>query len=197
MTPPANSTSKKHGNGALVPAKSAKSKAQILKDRALLAARKISPTPQAGETITVLEFQLECEKYGISITPIEEVCILRDYTRLPGLSHYLLGIMNLRGRIIAIVDLKQLFDLPRKGLPYHNKVIVISNGRMMMGLVADEIIGLRTIPLKKMQAELRTLTGKRAEYFAGVTPDWTAILDLEKILTDKSLVVNDTATIAT
>ena len=171
--------------------KGVKTKSQILKDRARLIAQKVETRAQPGDTITVLEFQLESEKYAINISLIQEVCILKDYARLPGLVTYLMGIMNLRGRIIAIVDLKNLFEMPRKGLAYHNKVIVISNETMIMGLVADEIIGLRSIALKPLQNDLHTLSGKRAEYFAGVTSDWTAILDVGKILADKSLVVNE------
>ena len=168
----------------------ARSKAHILRERAKIIARKSVATQYVDHTISLLEFQLEYEIYGLNVERIQEVCILKEYTCIPGVPKHILGITNLRGRIIAIVDLKQLFGLPRKGLAYHNKVIVVGNTTMVMGLLADEIIGLRTIPLSDIQAELRALTGKRAEYFAGVTLDWTSFLEVEKILADKSLVVN-------
>ena len=168
-----------------------KSKAQILRERAQKIAHKSGMATQVGQTLPVMEFQLEYEKYAMNVKHIQEVCILKEYSSIPGVPRYILGITNLRGRVIAIVDLKHLFSLPRKGLAYHNKVIVVGNEKILMGLLADEILGLRTVALSEIQTQMHALTGKRAEYFAGVTRDWTSILDVEKILTDKSLVVDE------
>ena len=162
--------------------------AEVLKRRAkALAQRPVMAVP--GEMISVLEFQVAYERYGLDAKFIDEVCLLRHYTRLPCVPAYITGIMNLRGRVISIVDLKALFELPSKGLPYCNRVIVIEDGSMTLGLLADDIVGVRALPVETLQGALPTFTGRRLGYLKGITPDCAAVLDAEKLLGDKSLQV--------
>jgi purine-binding chemotaxis protein CheW len=91
-------------------------KRSILKARAqALAAEKKDETAQK-EFIEIVVFRLASETYGIENSFIREVYPLKDYTPLPGTPPYVLGIVNVRGQIISIIDLKKLFNLPEKGL---------------------------------------------------------------------------------
>ena len=102
----------------------------------------------------------------------------------------MLGVINVRGEVLSIVDIGRFFDLPRKRITDLSKVIVLGSGDMEFGILADEVLGVNMIPLKDIQESLPTLTGIRAEYLKGVTNDRVTVLDAEKILSDKNLIVH-------
>ena len=62
---------------------------------------------------------------------------------------------------------------------------------MELGILADAILGVRSITVEELQPALPTLTGIRAEYLKGITKDPLAVLDVEKILSDEKILVND------
>ncbi|OZA27337.1 MAG: chemotaxis protein CheW [Hydrogenophilales bacterium 17-61-9] len=144
-----------------------------------------------GEYIDVVEFVLAHERYAIESRYIREVAPLENLTPLPCTPSFVLGIVNLRGEILSVIDIKKFFDLPEHGLTDLNKIIVLQSGDMLFGILADAIAGVRRIPLADIQPSLPTLTGIREEYLTGVTAGRLVILDAEKLLTDESIVVRE------
>lgn len=163
----------------------------ILKARAQALAREPMPTETADEHIEVVEFVLAHERYAIESHYVREVAPLENLTPLPCTPAFVLGIVNVRGEILSVIDLKKFFDLPEKGLTDLNKVIVLQSGNMLFGILADVIAGVRRIPLTGIQPSLPTLTGVREEYLKGVTPERIVVLDAEKLLTNESIVVQE------
>ena len=141
--------------------------------------------------LEVVEFLLASEHYGIELTYIREIHALTEFTPLPGTPAFVLGLTNVRGRILSVIDIKKLFDLPEKGLTDLNKVIVVRTHQMELGILADAVLGVRAIGRDEFRTSLPTLTGIRAEYLKGITKDPLVVLDVEKILTDEKIVVND------
>ena len=110
----------------------------------------------------------------------------------------MLGIVNLRGEILPVIDIRKFFDLPEKGLTNLNKVIVLESagsksGDMVFGTLADAISGVCRIPRAGIQPSLPTLTGIRDDYLVGVTAERVVVLDAEKLLHDEKLIVNEQA----
>jgi purine-binding chemotaxis protein CheW len=165
-------------------------KLRILRERARLLAMETAAKTQSEEQIEFLEFQAASGKFGVPTVDVLEVCVLKEFTVLPGVPSFILGIMNLRGRILSILDLKKLFDLPSEGLPYHNKAIVIQSGNMNLALLGDDILGVQSIAVKSLQPALPSMTGRRSEYTRGLTPHWTVILDVAKMLEDPRILVD-------
>ncbi len=124
---------------------------------------------------------------------IEEVWPLKDFTPLPGTPAFVLGIINVRGRIVSVVDIKKFFDMPEKGISDLNKVIIIHDDKMEFGILADEILGVRNIALSELSPPLPTLTGIRKDFLKGVTVERIVILDAARILADKNIVVHEEA----
>ena len=168
-----------------------KEKIKILKARTKSLARDEKKEELALESITVTEFMLANERYGIELNNIVEVYPLKDMTPVPCTPPFVLGIFNVRGRIQTIIDIKKFFDLPDKELSDLNKVIIVRARGMEAGILADVILGIRSIPLNKIQPTLPTLTDIRAEYMKGVTGDQLIILDVEKIFSDERFIVNE------
>ncbi|MDP2689813.1 MAG: chemotaxis protein CheW [Deltaproteobacteria bacterium] len=165
---------------------------RVLRERA----RRFSAEPvedEAAGKIEAVEFLLGCERYAIEPQFIAEICELREYTPVPCTPAFVLGIINLRGRILPVVDIRKFFELPDRGLTDLNKVIMLGKNGTAFGILADEIIGVRFIPEGELEDGLPTLTDIRAEYLKGITGDRTVLLDGEKLLADKKITVNDEA----
>ena len=147
--------------------------------------------PADEDRVEILTFSLAGESYGIPTGHVQEVCHLKELTALPCTPPFLAGVMNLRGRILAIVDLRALFDLPAGGLTELNRVIVLAGGQDEMGLLADSIDGVHSVAESELQESLPTLTGIRERFLRGVTGQMLAVLNGGRLLTDAGLKINE------
>ncbi len=163
----------------------------ILRERAVSLAKKPDEARPFADFLDVLAFQLSGEKYGLNPRLVSEVCGLTQLTPLPGLPDFVLGIMNLSGRIVSVLDLGKLFGLPKRGLTDTDRVIIVGDGKMEFGLLANGVSGIVTIPSAAIQEPPATLTGIRRDLLLGVTPEGVAVLDLSKMLSDERVLVRD------
>lgn len=179
-------------------APSPEEKQKILHARAqLLAAGGKAETTSAHPVLEVVEFVLGPEHYGIESCHIREIHPLSEFTPLPCTPAFVLGLVNVRGQILSIINIKKLFDLPEKGLTDLNKVVIVHADHMELGILADAIVGVRSITQEELQPALPTMTGIRAEYLKGITKDPIVVLDVERILSDERILVNEIVNNAT
>ncbi len=164
---------------------------KILKARAKAIAQEPPAEETAGEQIEIVEFLLAYERYGIESSHVREIHPLKELTPLPCTPAFVLGIVNIRGQILPVIDIKKFFELPEKGLTDLNKVIIIRSRDMELGILADVILGVRSIPCKEIQSSLPTLTGIREDYLTGVTKERVVILDAAKLLSDRKIIVQE------
>ncbi len=164
---------------------------RILRERALALAAEAGGTQILADSIEVVEFLLAHERYAVEACHVREVYPLENLTPLPCTPAFVLGIVNLRGEIVSVIDVRKFFDLPQTGLPDLNKVIVLESANMAFGILADAILGVRRIPLAEIQPSLPTLTGIREKYLKGITPERTVVLDAGKLLADEEIVVQE------
>jgi len=165
-------------------------KNSILKQRARILSQEARNNEAGEEYIEILEFLLAQERYGIETRHIREVYPLKELTPLPSTPPFVLGVVNARGRIVPVVDIKTIFGLPDRGLTDLNKLIIVRANGMELGLLADTIAGVRRVPLQGIQPSLPTLSGIRADYLKGVTKERLVIIDAEKVLLDEKLLVH-------
>lgn len=167
-------------------------KKRILRKRAEMLARG-KASEEDGDSLEVVEFLLANERYGIETRYIREVYPLKDFTPLPGVPSFVLGLVNVRGKILSVIDIKKFFDLPDKGLSDLNTVIIVNDDCMEFGILADAIAGVSDIPISTIGPPLPTLTGIRGEYLRGVTADRMVVLDAARIMADRNIVVEEHA----
>jgi purine-binding chemotaxis protein CheW len=176
-------------------------KKRILKMRAKELAHEAEEKETAEKYIEVVEFLLSYEKYGIETSYVREIYPLKEFMPLPCTPPFVLGIINVRGQILSLIDIKKFFELPEKGLSDLNKVIILhSDGPVLssaegmeFGILSDVILGVRNILASELQPSLPTLTGIREEYLKGVTGEQVVILDAGKLLSDKKIIVHEEA----
>lgn len=166
-------------------------KRNILLSRAKKLSQEIEREGTDEEYFEVLEFLLAQETYAIETMFVREVYPMTELTPLPCTPAFVFGLINIRGQILSVMDMKKLFDLPERGITNLNKVIVVRNDTMELGILADEIIGIRNISVNELQPPLSTMTGILAEYLKGVTGERLIILDMERFLTDRKLIVQE------
>lgn len=166
---------------------------KILKSRAKRLAHQPKTNEAVEKGIDIVEFLASNERYGIELRYVLEVYPLKEFTPMPFTPQFIIGIINVRGKIYSIMDIKRFLGLPNKGITDLNRVIIISAYDMELGILADRVIGAHSIPLEKVQPPLPTLTGIRSEYLKGVVAGPLAILDAGKILSDKRIIVHEEA----
>ena len=164
---------------------------RILKSRAKALAQEPPEKEGSENSIQVVTFLLAFENYAIDSSYVREVYPLKELVPLPGTPPFVLGVTSVRGQILSVIDLKKFFELPDRGLTDLNKVIVVRADLMEFGILADAILGTRSIPLVEIQPSLATLTGIRSDYLRGVTKDRLVVLDAARIISDQRIIVHE------
>lgn len=163
----------------------------------LYRARALAEEPRRGfaakPSLVAVEFLLANEKYAVEAIYVREVLPLREVTPLPSTPLFLLGLTNVRGQILSVIDLRVLFDLPREAATATAKVIVLHAADMDVGVLAEAVVGARPIPLEEIKPALPTMTGIRERCLRGIVGEELVLLAANILLADDAIVVNQQA----
>jgi purine-binding chemotaxis protein CheW len=161
----------------------------ILEERARALAR--STEVETGETMQLVVFSLANETYGIATDYVREVQPLRDVSPVPCTPHFVVGVINIRGAIYSVIDIREFFGVPKQEITDLTKVILVYAAGLEVGILADDVSGAQNIPLGELRAPLDTRAGLKEEYVQGVTRDMLIILNLEALLRDERIIVRE------
>ena len=137
------------------------------------------------KTVRVLVFSLGGESYGVDIRDTREVIRPKQITSVPGTPAFIVGVMNLRGEIISIVDVRHFFDLKDIEKNRDMRVIITDAAGSSVGVMVDKVEDTIDIEEDAIQPPLATIKGKLAEYTKGQVNtggEILILLDLGKIL---------------
>ena len=157
-------------------------KAQILRDRARALAQSVEHDSQDDNPIKVVEFLLGQETFAFEARYVREIYRLKDLTPLPCTPPHVLGIMNVRGLMLAVIDVRTLFQLSQDTTTDRDAVVIIHGGGKEVGVLTDGTLGVRLLSQRDVHPAPPTLTGVRAEYLRGVTSQHMVILEAAKLL---------------
>jgi purine-binding chemotaxis protein CheW len=160
---------------------------RIMDDRARALARVPTPSRAEGDTIEVLTFALAKERYAIESNYVREVIPLTDFTSVPGSPDFIVGVTNLRGEILPIIDLRKFFAVPGKGLTDLSRVLVLGKPGVDFGVLADETYEVVHLLAAELLDPPGTVAGVGREYLRGVTKDALIVLDGSVLLKDPRL----------
>jgi len=135
--------------------------------------------------LQVVVFSIDEQEYGIDIEKVQEIIRVPVVTRLPGTADYVLGITNLRGSVIPIVDLKKISLGLSTAPTEESRVIVVEVGEKRMGLVVDEVDEVMPVPHDFIVSKELIGTASQAEYLRGVAKVDTRllyVLDVDKLI---------------
>ncbi|MHB8765921.1 MAG: chemotaxis protein CheW [Deferrisomatales bacterium] len=162
---------------------------RLLEERARALAAE-APAEDPGATLELASFTVAGERYGVETRYVREVCPLRDLTPWPGAPAFVRGVVNLRGRLVVVVDLRVFFDLPRRGLTDLDRLVVLASEGGEVGLLADAVLGVERVPEARLQPPPAGEPAELAACLVGVTPERLAVLDAGRLL-DGRLVVDE------
>lgn len=137
------------------------------------------------KTKRVLVFSLGDENYGVEIDQTKEVIRPSDITKVPNTPEFVIGVMNLRGEIISIIDIRYFFGIAQKEKNKDVRIIVTDVTGEPIGIIVDKVEDTIDIQEDKIQPPLATLKGNVAAYTRGqvdINKKILILLDLEKIV---------------
>lgn len=166
---------------------------RILRERAEALAKERLEDDFDYWSIEVVEFLLAEERYALPTSVIKEVLPLKGLTPLPYTPPFILGIISVRGEIFSVMDFRIFFHLPEKSSS-KTHVILLKSDDLELGIAVDTILGTSSIPLYQVQAPPSTWSGIRRDFLQGLVHGELIILDGERFLKSKALVVKEETT---
>ena len=136
-------------------------------------------------------FRLGDEKYGINVMLVSEVLKNTEIAPVPGAPHYVLGIINLRGNVVTVIDTRMRFGLPHHEPDDSTRIIIIEREGQVVGMMVDSVA--EVADLKESEIEFAPNVGndESAKYIQGVSnqdEELLILIDLEKLFTREDLV---------
>lgn len=167
---------------------------RILRDRARALARPREEAPSPTEMLDLLVLSIAGERYGIEMAHVLEVVPLRELTPVPGTPPFVLGVLNHRGRILPVLDLRRLFELAAQGIAERSRVVAVEAGGMTFGIFTEAVAGTVRIGAHEVTPPPATLTGDRQAFIRGVAGEMVAVLELDALARDPRITVKDEGT---
>ncbi len=140
-----------------------------------------------GESVQVATFRIGSEEYGVDISQIQEIIRMVEVTRVPRTPHFMEGVINLRGQLIPIVDLRARFGMERVAPTKTTRIIVTEIGTKRVGIIVDSASEVLTIPLEAIEQAPEMIAGVGADFLQGVGKvgeRLIILLDLTMVITD-------------
>ncbi len=166
-------------------------KAHLLKERASLLAKTTGPQQTEDDFLEVTVFLLADERYAVELSHIRDVYALKEITSIPCTPSFIAGIVNVRGQILPVIDLRRFFSLPQQDRAELKNILIIHSDQTELGLLADSVVGIQSVPVAAVQTSFFNPTEVRGMYVKGITLDPLIILDAAKILSDRRIVVDE------
>ena len=143
----------------------------------------------ASDVLEVAAFTLAGERYAIETRYIREIVPLADFTPVPRGPSFLFGVVNVRGDILAVFDLRALLGLTQGTISDSFRVIVLGTERAEFGVLADAVHEVTTFPAAAVLDPPGT--DDRRRYVRGVTAEALAVLDGRLVLNDTRFAIDD------
>ncbi|WFD11283.1 chemotaxis protein CheW [Tepidibacter hydrothermalis] len=149
------------------------------------------------EITEILEFVISeddsNQRYAIEIGYVNEVYSIKNVTMLPCTPAFIVGIMNFRGKIISVIDIRNFLGFTMKKVHEDKvkKVIVVNCDEIEVGIAVDGILGCRDIVLSEIQKNVLTITNFNTNYFKGITKERSIVLNIKNIMMDEKIIVNE------
>jgi purine-binding chemotaxis protein CheW len=162
-----------------------------LEARARAIAGQPAPVDEMHPALTVVEFELARRRVAIDAAFVSEVRALDTLTPLPCTPGFVAGIVNLHGRMLAVIDLAEFLQLPRAGLEDRSMLLVLQHADTVFAVLADRIVGAHRVPLADLGPAPPTMGAARARCVRALTPGALIILDAQRLMDEPTLRVED------
>lgn len=136
----------------------------------------------------IVSFRLANEEYGLDIMRVQEIILMGQITRMPEVPDFMCGLINLRGHVIPIVDLRRRFDLPAGDADEHTRIIVVNVSGQTIGMVVDAVHEVLRINADQIEPPPSSIAGIDHTYINGLVKfdeKLLILLSIENILSQE------------
>ena len=149
--------------------------------------RKNSETDANDEVLQWVTFQLDQETYGINVMQVQEVLRYSEIAPVPGAPNYVLGIINLRGNVVTVIDPRLRFGLPQTEVTDSTRVVIIESEKQVIGILVDSVAEVVYLKKSEIDTAPNVGTDESSRFIQGVSnrdDELLILVDLDKMLTD-------------
>jgi len=145
---------------------------------------------QSDDLLQLASFKIGSEEFGIDILKVQEINRMVEITRLPQAPDYVEGVINLRGKVIPIVDLRKRFGLDVKEHDKNTRIVVVDISGHVTGMVVDSVSEVLRLPTNTIEPPPEIVTGVDSQFIRGVAKlddrlliflDLSKIIDIEEV----------------
>jgi len=123
---------------------------------------------EGAKEVQLVVFGLADESYGVHVLAVEEIIRLQEITAIPHAPDFVEGVINLRGRVIPVLDLRKRFGLPPAEATKSTRIVVVEASGMTVGLVVDSVDEVRNLPTDTIEPPSPIVTTVDSDFLMGV-----------------------------
>ena len=141
-----------------------------------------------GEIKRWVTFRLGQELYGVNVMQVREVLRYTDIAPVPGAPDYVLGIINLRGNVVTVMDTRMRFGLSPAEVTDNTRIMIIESGNNVVGILVDSVAEVADLNTNEIDDTPNVGTEDSAKFISGVCnrdEDLLILIDLTKLLSDQ------------
>ena len=133
-------------------------------------------------------FKLDHETYGINVMQVQEVLRYTEIAPVPGAPYYVLGIINLRGNVVTVIDTRSRFGLQSAEVDYSTRIVIIEAEKQVIGILVDSVAEVVYLRRSEIDNAPNVGTEESAKFIQGVSNrdnELLILVDLDKLLSDE------------
>ncbi|MGK0476787.1 MAG: purine-binding chemotaxis protein CheW [Oleispira sp.] len=146
------------------------------------------PATDARSQMQCVTFELDHETYGINVMQVQEVLREIEVAPVPGAPHYVIGIINLRGNVVSVIDARIRFGLPTIERTDMSRIIVIEAQQQIIGILVDSVAEVVDVKLSEIETAPNVGNDESSRYIDGVvnrSDNLLILIDLDKLLSQE------------
>ncbi|MFM2478309.1 chemotaxis protein CheW [Celerinatantimonas sp. MCCC 1A17872] len=150
--------------------------------------RNVAENIAGDEVLQWVTFQLENETYGINVMQVQEVLRYNEIAPVPGAPEYVLGIINLRGNVVTVIDTRSRFGLPPADVTDNTRIVIIEAEKQVIGILVDSVAEVVYLRSSEIDTAPNVGTEESAKFIQGVSNrdgQLLILVDLNKLLSDE------------
>jgi Chemotaxis signal transduction protein len=150
--------------------------------------RNVAQNLAEDEVLQWVTFQLDRETYGINVMQVQEVLRYTEIAPVPGAPDYVLGIINLRGNVVTVIDTRSRFGLPSAEVSENSRIVIIEADKQVIGILVDSVAEVVYLRSSEIDVAPRVGTEESAKFIQGVSNrdgELLILVDLNKLLSDE------------
>jgi purine-binding chemotaxis protein CheW len=151
----------------------------------------------AKDTVTaekqMVLFELGSEIYGLDIATVHEIIRMQPITKVPKAPFYVEGVINLRGKVIPVIDMGKRFGLEKVENNKNNRIVVVNIQDTILGIIVDAVTEVIRIPMDSIEPVSDIITAANSDYLLGIAKladKMVILLELDKLLSGDNILAN-------